>query len=154
MAKSNKRTSETIIRFLPVMIPSGDLKKMHEEVAGIDVDEFRQQLVVDSTKEEIKILVEKRRVLAMKLSNGSESKEVDCYWEFFPDVKFVEGDMKPTLGELDEGGLAEEWESSGKGYKILRRNDDYENAVEVKPMDEEDFQEVLPFVLPFKEESK
>jgi len=134
-----------VVRYLPVLIQTDEKRILETEVAEIDVDEFRQELIKDAAVDEIKTLKEKRRIIAAKLSSGSETKEVACYWVMSPDNQFKKGDMKLELYPNDASILEhpELWENDGKGFKDLIRKDTGD-IVEQEPMDAEDFQESLP----------
>lgn len=134
-----------VVRYLPVLIQADEKRSLETEVAEIDVAEFRQELIKDAATDEIKTLKEKRRIIAAKLSSGSETQEVACVWEYFPEIEFKKGDIKhgllPTTGE--SVAQPELWEDDGKGFKDLIRIDTGD-IVEQEPMDAEDFQESLP----------
>jgi len=139
-----------VVRYLPVLIQADEKRSLETEVAEIDVAEFRQELTKDTATDEIKTLKEKRRIIAAKLSNGSETKEVACYWVFIPEHEFKKGDIKLGLYPTSDSGAIstipehpELWEDDGKGSKDLVRKDTGD-IVEQEPMEAEDFQESLP----------
>lgn len=134
-----------VVRYLPVLIQADEKRSLETEVAEIDVAEFRQELIKDAATDEIKTLKEKRRIIAAKLSNGSETKEVVCEWEFSAYDKFKKGEIKFQLYPIpdDTPDHPELWGDSGTGSKLLFRKDTGD-IVEQEPMDAEDFQESLP----------
>lgn len=132
-----------VIRYLPVTITPEEKHELETEVAEIDVAEFRQELIKDAATDEMKTLKEKRRIIAAKLSSGSETKEVVCEWDFQPDMDFKKGEIKPQLYPDRDEENREKWEETGKGFKMLFRKDTGD-IVEQEPMDAEDFQESLP----------
>jgi len=132
-----------VVRYLPVLIQADEKRSLETEVAEIDVAEFRQELIKDTAVDEIKTLKEKRRIIAAKLSSGSETQEVACTWEFHPDAKFKKGEVKFEMYGSYIPENPERWENSGTGWKLLTRKDTGD-LVEQDPMDAEDFQESFP----------
>jgi len=130
------------VRWLPVSISEEEMAERKDKVAKLVIDRFGQEQIQEDAKKIITQLKEEERANAAILYHGTESLEVECEWEFHPDEKFKKGGFKGNV-PFDDFDKREKWEESGKGTKVLIRNDTGE-IVEEEPMEAEDFQSKLP----------